>query len=256
MNKINNFLNNDCIDHEATENGCGYMHPLTETSEQFVEYSSRIHNPVVDLGCAYGVATIAAAKAGASQIIACDIDNKHLQVLKRRASLMDLDSKIITKSGKFPQETAFPRNSIGAVLTSLMLPYLTVEELEIGLEQILSWLVPDGKLFIVTYTVHIKEFANENFQRGYQQRLRNNITWPGYFEDFNLFSNMAEENVIKSSVPLRLHFFDLPPLIKYLEKIGFKIESAKYLDGKLNGAVTETLYDGREMLGIVARKPA
>jgi hypothetical protein len=36
---------------------------------------------------------------------------------------------------------------------------------------------------------------------------------------------------------------------------GFNIEWAGYLDGKVNGAVPETWYDGREYLGIIAVKP-
>ena len=243
------------VKHEATKNGCGSMHPLSNTSKIFVRYAAETKHPVVDLGCAFGVAAIEAAKTSGGQVIGCDVAAEHLHILQERASVLGLASKITVKLGKFPEEISFADNTVGATLASLVLPYLTIEELDHGLQKIFAWLVPGGKLLISSYTIHIKEFSNPQFQAEYQKRVSSGLKWPGYFEDFNEFSTMAEENRTTNSVPARLHFFDTAPLVKALMDIGFEIEIAQYVDGKTNGAVEETFHDGREMLSIVARKP-
>ncbi|MBP9743332.1 MAG: class I SAM-dependent methyltransferase [Burkholderiales bacterium] len=240
--------------HEPTMNKRGFMHPLSKTSKQFVQYASSITLPVVDLGCAYGIATIEAAKAGASKVIACDMEQKHLDMLESRAAKLGLTSQITTRLGQFPNDLFFENNTVGAVLASLVLAYLTIEELATGLKNIFKWLIPGGKLFIVSYSIHIKEFANPRFQTEYQRRVDSLEKWPGYFEDFNKYSTMAEENANENSIPIRLHFFDILPLVKALEDVGFEVEVSQYLDGRSNGAVQDTWYDGREMLGVIARK--
>lgn len=245
----------EMVKHETTQNGYGFMHPLSETSRAFALYAANINLPVVDLGCAYGSATIEAAKTGAVQVIACDVAAEHLHILQERASVLGLASKITVKLGKFPEEISFADNTVGATLASLVLPYLTTEELDHGLQKIFAWLVPGGKLFISSYTIHIKEFSNPRFQTEYQKRVDSGLKWPGYFEDFIKFSTMAKENRNINSVPTRLHFFDINPLVKALMDIGFEIEIAQYVDGKTNGAVEETFHDGREMLSIIAKKP-
>lgn len=63
-----------------------------------------------------------------------------------------------------------------------------------------------------------------------------------------------EELSEESPFPSALHMFDLNVLIKALEAIGFIIEFGEYLDGKANGAVKETWHDGREYVGIIARR--
>ena len=87
------------------------------------------------------------------------------------------------------------------------------------------------------------------------------MKWPGYLEDFDKYaqsSNEAEEEkseTMDPPFPSALHMYDLPTLTKALETLGFVIEFADYIDGRTNGAVKETWHDGREYVGIIARKP-
>lgn len=212
---------------------------------------------MVDLGCAYGIASIAALEAGARHVIACDIEQEHLDALKNNVmqELNALQNNLTLKRGCFPDEIDFERNSIGAVLCSYSLPYLTKDELDRGLEKIFKWLKPGGKLFIVSYTVFIEKLSNDKFKAEYQKRLDLGIKWPGYFEDFKKFISSNDHNLVDNALPGRLHYFDIPELIRELVSVGFGIEKAEYLDGKSNGAVTESILDGRELLGIIAKKP-
>ena len=56
---------------------------LDEYSNKFVEYAATINHEVLDIGCAYGVATLAALEKGV-RVLAVDIDPGHLEILKQR----------------------------------------------------------------------------------------------------------------------------------------------------------------------------
>ncbi|MFN8771104.1 MAG: class I SAM-dependent methyltransferase [Pseudomonadota bacterium] len=250
-----NMINGN-IKHEQTKNQCGFMHPLSATSKAFIDFASSREDFVVDIGCAYGIASIGALEAGAKHVVACDINQEHLDILKKRTPSKYISNKNLTlKLGKFPNEIDFDNKSVGAVLTSYILPYLTIDELELGLDKVFNWLVPGGKFFITSYTRYIKEFDNEPFIKEYDRRIQSGLKWPGYFENFNLYSSLKEENEASNAFPSKIHFLDKKSLEKVLKEIGFEIEEAVFLNGRLNGAVEETINDGRELLSIIAKKP-
>lgn len=246
--------------HYKTKNSRGFMHPISEIGKKFVLFSSTATAPVVDMGCAYGNTSIAALKAGAKVVIACDMEQKHLDALHNQIEGTPLAASLTTKQGVFPNGFDFAANTIDAIHASHILEYLNGDEVEQGLKNCYQWLRSGGKLFILTYSIYILELANDKFQYEYEQRLKANVKWPGYLEDFDRYSylpNEAQETVDVSdaSFPSALHMYDLPVLRRYLEKLGFIIEYANYLDGRLNGAVEETWHDGREYIGIIAYKP-
>lgn len=239
--------------HQETKNNRGFMHPLSELSLSFIDYAAKIKDPVLDLGCAYGIASIEAIKAGATNVIACDMEAKHLEYLKQEAlNLNQLARHLTLKLGRFPDEIDFGENSLGAILTSYMLSFLTPNELEIGLNKIFTWLKPGGKIFIALYTIFIDKFCDELFMKEYTRRVNLGQKWPGYFENFKQFALPSPSN---AGLPQRVHYFEIAPLVTELTNIGFTIDMAKYLDGRLNGAVLDSINDGREILGIIATKP-
>jgi SAM-dependent methyltransferase len=254
--------------HYKTQNKRGFMHPLSEVGRKFILFSSTALAPVMDMGCAYGNTVIAALQAGAETVIACDIEEKHLSSLRHQVKDTELENHLVTKQGIFPDQFDFKANSLNAIHASHILEYLTGEEVELGLENFYRWLQPGGKLFILTYTIYILELANDKFKAEYECRLKEKIKWPGYLENFDEYSispdeidttkestNEAAQSNTDSAFPSALHMFDVPILKKALETQGFVIEFADYLDGSQNGAVEETWHDGREYVGIIARKP-
>jgi len=66
--------------HKKTMNCRGYMHPLSAIGEKFSTHAGTLKDPVIDMGCAYGVASIAALTKGAGKVIACDIEQQHLNL--------------------------------------------------------------------------------------------------------------------------------------------------------------------------------
>ncbi len=239
-------------EHDATKNSRGFMHPLSQISKEFIKFSSQISKPVIDIGCAYGIAVIPALQRGAS-VIACDIEQEHLNILIGDAKKLNVASKLTTQTGKFPQDFNFEENSISAVLTSHLLAFLNGQEIELGLQKIYKWLTPGGKLFILAYTPYLAELI-ELFIPEYERRIKDHVRWPGYVEDFGTFSTDKADKTGENNLPKKLHILDLPILKRELIKIGFRLEFAEYLNGKEQGAVPGSWYDGREYLGIIAVK--
>src|ERR1700741_2662682 len=66
-------------------NNMGYMTSgLARYSRKFVAFAAETGRPCLDVGAAYGVATLAALEAGA-RVISNDIEPRHLEILRERA---------------------------------------------------------------------------------------------------------------------------------------------------------------------------
>ena len=131
-----------------TLNSMGYMLSQPEKYNQaFIDFSASAPGPVLDIGAAYGVATIPALEKGA-HVIANDLEEKHLQILKNKVPLSYL-SHLDLKTGRMPNELDFEENSLGAVLTSRVLSFVLPEELELSFNKIFRWLKPGGKFFFL-----------------------------------------------------------------------------------------------------------
>lgn len=241
--------------HFKTRNTRGFMHPLSAIGRKFILFSKET-SPVLEMGCAYGNVVIAALNAGAQTIIACDMSQEHLDILRENLNEAQLEQAIL-RQGYLPNGFNFDDNSIGAIHASHILEYLNDIEIDCALANFYRWLKPGGQLFIKCYTIYIKELMNERFQTEYQKRLDLHVRWPGYLRDFNSYSDLPDESNVEnldSAFPPDLHMFEKSILAKALTGLGFRIEFADYLEGRENGAVEETLYDGREFLGIIASK--
>ena len=72
-----------------TMNGRGFMlQSLDPYSQSFADFAAGCSEPVLDIGCAYGIATLAALARGAS-VCACDMESSHLDVLSDRVPEAD-----------------------------------------------------------------------------------------------------------------------------------------------------------------------
>lgn len=245
--------------HHKTQNQRGYMHPLSSLTQRFVAFSATARLPVMDMGCAYGNTVIEVLEKGVGSVIACDMAPEHLAVLQQRVAKTPYASRLLTQQGVFPRGFHFAEGGLAAIHTSHMLPYLTGVEVEEGLAKFFHWLAPGGKMFIVCYSIFIRELVNDKFQHEYARRLNQKVKWPGYLENFDEYSwlpdDLIELSAEPSAFPTALHIYDISILQAALIEQGFEIEFAEYLDGKVNGAVPETWHDGREYLGIIACKP-
>ncbi len=218
---------------------------LNVIGERFVHFSAGCGEaPVLDIGAAYGVASLAALRAGA-RVIASDIDPEHLRILESRAEPEDRQ-RLRLKAGRFPRDLAFDPESLGAVLASNVLHFLTGKQLETGLRLIAGWLGPGGKLFVHASTPYQAPFAA--FVPEYERRLASGLRWPGWIEKTGAWSRHRKLSVMPASI----HLLDDMVLRRAVQSVGLEVEeSFLYRRADLGHGLA---MDGRESVGLVARK--
>lgn len=235
-----------------TNNQFGVMHNLNPIAKAFVECAKDANYPVMDIGAAYGVATLPVLASG-KQIVACDIDPKHLQVIQQEAlkllgSETDVAALLQVIHGKFPH-IVMPTAQFDAILMSHVLPFLTGSEIEAGIHKAYEALRPGGKLFILSYTIYNK--LMKNYINRYQQRKLAGDKWPGFLEDASTVWDST--NPLSAILPKQLNHCDPDLLEPVLINAGFTIDFIDYLN--IKNFIPETVhYDGRETVGIIAVK--
>jgi SAM-dependent methyltransferase len=231
---------------QTMNHGGGFMliH-LDSVSSQFVDFASRSSYPVLDIGSAYGAATIPVLKNSTCPVIADDIGVDNLLILRKETEEADRD-RLYLNSKRFPQELDFPSNSLSAVLICRVFHFMRGEEIEEGLKKVFQWLVPGGKLFVVTSTQY--QGVIKDFIPVYEERWASGVSWPGYIEDFG-----PKDPVLAHNFKPFLHVMDIRPLRKALEAAGFEIEQVHIIDRRKT--VPTLSLDGREGVGVIAVKP-
>src|SRR5687767_8746618 len=89
-----------------TKNKKGFTYTLTSFGKAFINAAAKASKPVMDIGAAYGVATLPALLTGA-KVIAVDIEDKHLLSI---ANSVDgpLKNQLITLKERFPHFDLLP----------------------------------------------------------------------------------------------------------------------------------------------------
>lgn len=228
-----------------TLNRMGYMFKdISEYGEAFVEYSTKISLPVLDIAAAYGVATLKALEKGVKNIIANDIEPKHLEILKTRVPPSFL-SHLHLLPGKFPTEIDFPENSLGAILISHVLHFLNEEEIEEAISKLYKWLHTNGKIFVIVGTPYMRMW--QKLIPIFEKRKKEGHKWPGIMDNLSLFPHTRTKDL-----PNLMHFFDCDTLTKLFKEGGFYIEKVGYIAHPT--WPQEMQLDGRENVGMIARK--
>ena len=109
-----------------TLNNTGWMtESLDRLSQDFADWAGTIPDEALDIGCAYGIATLAALERGA-RVLAADLEPKHLEILAGRTP-PEQRSRLRTQVASLP-ETDFPPASFGAILAARVLHFLAPAE--------------------------------------------------------------------------------------------------------------------------------
>lgn len=233
-NSINSF---------ATLNNHGYMLTyLHELNRAFVEYSAIAPAPVLDIGTAYGFVALEALKRGA-RVIANDLDSRHLEDLSRRVPKNAL-GRISYAVGRLPGDVEFSPNSLGAVLASGVLHYLSPSDFSLAIRNIATWLRPGGKFFLVTPTPYTNFY--QKFLPTFKQNQLINKKWPGYIEDASKILPEFFNNVPKS-----IYLVDDEFIRENLKENGLTIERMNFFDITLP---TSQFKRQTNFLGVVACK--
>ena len=178
-----------------TLNKQGYMATtLDYYMKQFISYAKSCKKPVVDIGAAYGIATIPSLETGAN-VIAVDLDERHLAILEERVP-HELKNQLTIKCCSFPEELHFNRNSIGAFLIARVVHFFSPVRLEKSVSLLYDWLAPEGKVFLTAETPYLSNW--ESFIPIYEQRCVIGHPWLGYVDDVMKFAPKRGENLPSS----------------------------------------------------------
>jgi SAM-dependent methyltransferase len=225
-----------------TMNNTGFMTEAMDAySLEFARYAGTVAGEVLDIGCAYGIATLAALEQGA-RVCAADIEPKHLEVLRARVPASQRD-RLRTRVAAMPG-VDFPDMSFDAILAARVLHFLRGEEIEQVVGKMYRWLRPGGRLFLIAdspYTGPWYKAAPE-----YEERKRNGERWPGFLSNYAQFLPKTAD---PAQHPGIINPLDPDILRRVTTEAGFIVEQAQFLPGGRPGSPANT------HAGVTARKP-
>ena len=226
-----------------TMNGRGFMlQSLDPYSQSFVTFAARCDAPVLDIGCAYGIATLAALAEGA-RVCACDMEASHLEILRDKVPAPDR-ARLTTQVGQLP-DADFPMNSFGAILASRVIHFLDGDEVELAVRNMAAWLVPGGRLFLVVDTPYMPSWSAS--VPTYELRKRQGDKWPGFLPDFSLYASVTAD---PESYPDFMNPMDPDILARVCEEAGLEVVDKGYAGLQRGGPPTP----GKEHAGCTAVK--
>jgi SAM-dependent methyltransferase len=231
-----------------TLNGTGFMFEVRDSfTNDFISYAGRSALPVLELGCAYGVASIPALEAGA-RVTASDMEPQHLEILKSKVPahlLGNLELVVAT----LPQ-AEFPAGSFGAILCSRVLHFLTGDNIDTSVRKMAQWLAPGGRLYLIAdtpYGIWRKKIAE--FEAGKATGMR----WPGMMVGLHNFL-AAEPPPQPIEKPPFMNVLDPELLARSCTDAGLAVIEAAFIPRPDFGSFGQM--DGRENAGVLAVKNA
>lgn len=229
-----------------TLNGMGYMTAAPDPySLRLIDFAATAApGPMLDIGAAYGVASLEALRRGCS-VLANDIDSNHLEILRSHADKVQQE-RLTLVSGKFPDELAIDANSIGAVLICRVLHFFDGDTIEKSARAVFRWLRPGGKVVVVAETPYLRNFRD--FIPVYEDRISRGEKWPGLIDDVMAFAPDRGK-----FLPKLVHWLDPEVLSRVFCESGFEIDEAKMFPR--TDFPADIQLDGRESVGMIAVKP-
>ena len=226
-----------------TLNKQGFMSEVLDYfSEKFVDYSAVIKEKVLDIGCAYGVATLAALEKG-GEVVACDMDERHIEILKEKTSEQYKD-QLETIVGILPMIDCM-ENSFGAILCSRVVHFMLGNDVELSVAKMYHWLKPAGRLFLTVDTPYTGFWFEE--ATTYERKKGAGHKWPGLIEDVSI---LFSDGKVPEGIPKFINPMDDDVLKRVCEDAGFIVEEKSFFDRR------GVEVDGRQHAGVIAVKPA
>lgn len=225
-----------------TLNNTGWMtETLDDYSRAFTEYAGTVTQECLDIGCAYGVATLPALANGA-RILASDLEPRHLEILAERVPQTDR-GRYRSQPGRLP-DVEFPAGSFGAILCARTLHFLLAGDIELTVRKMFDWLVPGGRVFLVTDSPYVGPWWKSAPE--YERRKREGCPWPGFVSNY---AALLPPGTDTTKHPNFIHPLDPDILRRVTGAAGFEVLEAGFLQGGGKAAT------GREHAGVIARKP-
>lgn len=230
-----------------TLNGTGFMFEvLDEYALDWIRFAASSADPVLDLGCAYGAATLPALEAGA-RVVASDMEPKHLEILADQVPER-LRDHLECVAGTLPGIDFAPAR-FAAILCSRVLHFLNGADIDASVARMAHWLKPGGRLYLVTDTPYgIWRRAIPAFEDAKRRGER----WPGIIVGLHDYLPTAgvKRHIDK---PPFMNLLDAELLARTCIEAGLRVERAGFIDRTDFRGLGRM--DGRENAGVMAVKP-
>ncbi len=232
---------------EPTLNGTGFMfRVLDEFADDFIQFAGQTEGQVLEIGCAFGVATIAALEAG-GQVIACDPEPRHLQILTEDTPEA-LRTNLTCLSGLLP-DIDLADESFDAILCSRVLHFLDGAAIDASARNMFRWLRPGGRLYLVADTPY---GIWRKFIPVFQARCARDDRWPGLMIGLENYLPFAPKDRAMDGPPF-MNLLDPDLLTRICTDAGFQVQRTSFIDRSDFSGLGRM--DGRENAGIMAIKP-
>jgi len=232
---------------EPTLNGTGFMFRiLDEFADDFIAFAGQADGEVLDIGCAFGVATIAALKAG-GKVTACDLDPRHLEILTGNTPEA-LRSRLTCIAGQLP-DIDLRDESYDAILCSRVLHFLDGSAIDASVRNMFKWLKPGGRLYLVADTPY---GIWRKLIPVFEARRERGNRWPGLMIGLENYLPFAPKDRAIDGPPF-MNLLDPELLTRICTDAGFTVQRASFIDRSDFRGLGRM--DGRENAGIRAVKP-
>ncbi len=221
----------------ATLNNQGFMRvELDKHSLSWVKLSSQTIQPCLELGSAYGQASIECLKQGGT-VIANDISPEHLVILRSRVD-SKLHHKLYLNNSSFPDELILPHNSISNILFCRLGHFFDDQTLIKSFKKAYQYLLPEGKLFFVAVSPH-HYTLREKFLPLFKKRKQNKEENIGCIENMRDYIPRS-----KDKIPKFMNCFDEDTIQQLIRETEFLIVENSLFDYGTNNS------DGRGFIGV------
>jgi SAM-dependent methyltransferase len=228
-----------------TDDSMGIMtEEPSPAAERFIALAATAGRPLLEVGAAYGNATLPALRAGGT-VIANDLSASELAVLATAAPEADR-RRLVLMPARFPDEIPLGEASLSGVLAAQVLHFFDGPTVERAFQNVQRWLEPGGGFFVVVMTPSLSWYSR--LRPEYEKRARAGQRWPGIFDP----RTVAPPDW-KDRLPPMVHLFEMDELRRYAVEAGFTVETLEYFCFHHFPAKHRT--DGHEFLTLTARKP-
>jgi SAM-dependent methyltransferase len=228
-----------------TDNAMGIMtEEPSPAAEAFIELAARAGRPLLEIGAAYGNATLPALHVGGT-VIANDLSASQLGVLASAAP--DEDRKrLVLMPARFPEEIRLGDAGLSGILAAQVLHFFDGPTVELAFQSAFRWLEPGGGLYLVVMTPSLSFYSK--LRPEYEKRVQRGERWPGIFDPRAVATPDWQERL-----PPMVHLFEKDVLRRCANEAGFTVETLEYFCFRTFPAKHRT--DGNEFLTLTARKP-
>ncbi|HHS8321905.1 TPA: class I SAM-dependent methyltransferase [Legionella anisa] len=212
--------------------------PCDPISQQFIQHAaiaSKSGGKVLEIGAAFGAATLEAIAKGAT-VFCNDIEPDNLAVVQKRLlestddkteTITGDSNKLILIPGALPDElTGLPEKYFDAILICRVLHFFTGKKIEESLALLSRLLAPGGKIYIVCETPYLKNWRR--FLPEFNRRIESDVEWPGEITNPAEYENSGRA----TSLPKFVHWITKEILERSLFRTGFEIEQSEYINRK------------------------